>query len=106
MKLFRYQRKDGIVPISVWLNEVRDKTMQARIRMRLKRLATGNLGDIKPVGGGVSELRLHFGPGYRVYLAQCGSSWLLLLCGGTKSNQNNDIALAKKYFEDWKERRK
>ena len=106
MKLFRYQRQDGQVPFADWLNGIRDKATQARIRVRIQRLAAGNLGDIRPVGGGVSELRLHFGPGYRVYLAQQGSSWILLLCGGDKSSQQKDIQTARSYLKDWKERQK
>lgn len=106
MQWFRYQRRDGTVPFSGWLNGIRDKAVQARIRLRLQRLAAGNPGDIKAVGGGVSELRLHFGPGYRIYLAQRGSSWILLLCGGSKSSQRKDIQLAKDYLQDWKERQK
>ena len=77
MKLFRYQRQDGRVPFADWLNGLRDKRAQARIRLRLQRLAAGNPGDIKAVGGGVSELRLQFGPGYRVYVTQHGTSWVL-----------------------------
>ena len=106
LKLFRYQRADGRVPFTEWLNALRDKRAQARIRVRLQRLGAGNLGDIKTVGGGVSELRMPFGPGYRVYLAQQGSSWLLLLCGGDKSSQQKDIEIAKSYLKDWKERQK
>ena len=106
MKLFRYQRQDGRVPFTDWLNGLRDKRAQARIRLRLQRLVAGNLGDIKAVGGGVSELRLQFGPGYRVYVAQHGSSWILLLCGGDKSSQQKDIETAKRYLQDWKERQK
>ena len=104
MKIFRYQRQDGRVPFSEWLNGFRDKRAQARIRLRLQRLAAGNLGDIKAVGGGVSELRLQFGPGYRVYVAQHGASWILLLCGGDRSSQQKDIETAKRYLQDWKER--
>jgi len=106
LKLFRYQRADGRVPFTEWLNALRDKHSQARIRVRLQRLAVGNFGDIKTLGGGVSELRMFFGPGYRVYLAQQGSSWLLLLCGGDKSSQQKDIETAKRYLQDWKERQK
>jgi len=69
-----------------------------RARSNLARLAAGNTGDIKTVGGGVSELRTHFGPGYRVYVAQQGSSWILLLCGGDKSSQQKDIETAKRYL--------
>jgi len=104
MKLFRYQRKDGTVPFSDWLIGLRDKRAQAKIRVQLQRLAAGNLGDIKAVGGGVSELRIHLGPGYRVYLAQQGESWVLLLSGGDKSSQQKDIETAKSYLRDWKER--
>ena len=104
MKLYRYQRQDGRVPFSDWLNGLRDKRAQARIRIHLQRLAAGNMGDIRGVGGGVSELRMHFGPGYRAYLAQHGSSWILLLCGGDKSSQQKDIETAKRYLQDWKER--
>jgi len=106
MKLYRYQRENGRVPFSDWLNGIRDKGAQARIRIRLQRLVAGNPGDIRPVGKGVSELRLHFGPGYRVYLAQQGSSWILLLCGGDKSSQQKDIQTAKSYLTDWQERQK
>jgi len=106
MKLYRYKRTDGRVPFSDWLNGIRNKGAQARIRIRLQRLSAGNLGDIRSVGGGVSELRLHFGPGYRVYLAQQGSSWILLLCGGDKSSQQSDIQTARSYLTDWKERQK
>lgn len=106
MQLYRYQRRDGRVPFSDWLNGIRDKRAQARIRLRLQRLAAGNLGDIKAVGDGVSELRLHFGPGYRVYVAQQDSCWILLLCGGDKSSQQKDIETAKRYLQDWRERQK
>ena len=106
LELYRYQRKDGRVPFADWLKGLRDKRTQARIRLRLQRLAAGNLGDIKSVGEGVSELRMHFGPGYRVYLAQQGTSWILLLCGGDKSSQQKDIETARRYLQDWKERQK
>ena len=92
------------MPFSDWLNGLRDKRAQAQIRVRLQRLAAGNLGDIKAVGGGVSELRIHLGPGYRVYLAQHGEIWILLLSGGHKSSQQKDIETAKNYLRDWKER--
>lgn len=87
IQIFRYQRADGSEPFSEWLNSFRDKATQARIRVRLQRIAAGNLGDIKSVGNGVSELRMPFGSGYRVYLAQQDKTWVLLLCGGDKSSQ-------------------
>ncbi|WP_456300610.1 type II toxin-antitoxin system RelE/ParE family toxin [Thioalkalivibrio paradoxus] len=76
------------------------------MRVRLQRLAAGNPGDVKPIGGGVSELRLQFGAGYRIYLSQQGATWILLLCGGDKSSQQRDIAKAQRYLEDWKARQK
>jgi putative addiction module killer protein len=106
MQVFRYQKKDGTVPVSEWLRSIRDKAMQARIRLRLQRLAAGNPGDFKSIGHGLSELRLHFGSGFRVYFAQRGSSLILLLCGGDKSTQQKDISTAKDYLQDWKERQK
>lgn len=75
-----------------------------QIRMRLRRLEMGNPGDCVPVGEGVSELRIHLGPGYRVYFGQDGSQLVLLLCGGDKRSQATDIMRAKLMWKDWKER--
>lgn len=104
LKLYRYQRADGSEPFTDWLNGVRDKATQARIRVRLQRLAAGNPGDVQPVGGGVCELRFHFGAGYRIYLSQQGATWILLLCGGDKSSQRKDIAQAQAFLADWEAR--
>ncbi len=70
--------------------------------VRIERLATGNPGDVKPVGHGVSELRIDYGPGYRVYYLQRGSELILLLCGGDKSSQADDIELAQRIAADWR----
>lgn len=78
-----------------WLNDLRDTHGRVRILKRLDRLPDGNFGDAAPVGEGVSELRLHFGPGYRVYFVQRGVTIIILLCGGDKSSQADDIAMAK-----------
>lgn len=71
------------------------ETAKARIDIRLRRLSLGNSGDIRPVGEGVSELRIHYGPGYRIYLTRQGDTVVILLAGGDKSSQDQDIRLAK-----------
>lgn len=76
---------------------------RARIQIRIRRLSLGNFGDVKPVGDGLSELRIDHGPGYRVYLCQRGSALVLLLAGGTKRTQETDIAKAKKLAKEWEE---
>lgn len=78
-----------------WLMALRDLRARARIAERIRRLALGLKGDVKPVGDGVSELRVHYGPGYRVYLKEQGPVLVILLCGGDKSSQAKDIARAK-----------
>ena len=77
-----------------WFRRLRDVRAKARIDERIERLAAGNSGDVKPVGSGVSEMRIDYGPGYRVYFAQQGRTLVILLCGGDKSSQRNDIAKA------------
>lgn len=80
---------------SAWLDGLRDDRAKARIARRIDRLALGNPGDVKPVGEGVSELRIDYGPGYRVYFVQRGSVLIVLLCGGDKRTQDSDIRKAK-----------
>ena len=81
-----------------------DRTTRARILARIDRLALGNAGDFASVGDGVMELRLDFGPGYRLYYSKIGRMVLLLLCGGDKSTQKNDIIDAKTYLKDFRAR--
>src|SRR4051795_11740404 len=78
-----------------WLTGLRDERARARILKRLDRAQAGNLGDVAPVGEGVSEMRIFYGPGYRVYFVQRGSELIVLLCGGDKSSQGADIEEAK-----------
>ena len=80
---------------SEWLAGLRDHRARARILVRIRRLAEGNPGDVKPVGEGVSEMRLTYGPGYRIYYLSRGEQVVLLLCGGDKSTQDADIRAAK-----------
>lgn len=77
-----------------WIDGLRDRRAKARIQVRIDRVAAGLLGDVRPVGEGVSELRINYGPGYRVYLIQQGQQLILLLAGGDKSSQDRDIPLA------------
>ncbi len=79
---------------ATWFSALRDEQAVARISARLRRLALGNSGDVRPVGQGVSELRIDAGPGYRVYYKHAGLEIVLLLCGGDKSSQKRDIARA------------
>jgi putative addiction module killer protein len=80
---------------SKWYRKLRDRQAQSRILIRLRRLSLGNFGDAAPVGEGVSELRIHYGPGYRVYFVRRGGRIIILLGGGEKSTQDKDIAAAK-----------
>jgi len=79
---------------AVWLDGLSDLRARARIQVRIERLASGNPGDAAPVGGGVSELRIDYGPGYRVYYKQIGKAQIILLAGGGKSKQAEDIKVA------------
>lgn len=79
---------------SDWLSGLRDTRARAEVARRVRRLALGNPGDVKPVGEGVSELRIRYGPGFRVYFVQRGAVLVILLCGGNKSGQRRDIATA------------
>ncbi len=86
---------------AIWLRRLRDETARSRIQIRIRRLSLGNFGDVKSVGEGVSELRIDYGPGYRVYFVQRASVLVLLLVGGTKKTQVADIARAKRLKEEW-----
>ena len=79
-----------------WLNKLKDKIGKALINERISRIEDGNFGDCYPIGDGLSELRIHFGPGYRVYFKNTGKEIIILLCGGNKSTQERDIIKAKK----------
>jgi putative addiction module killer protein len=85
-----------------WLDKLKDPPGKARIIRRLDRLAAGNPGDVQPIGQGLSELRLHVGPGYRVYYLQEGDTLILLLCGGDKSTQQKDIEKAHELAAEWR----
>ncbi|MFK8251794.1 type II toxin-antitoxin system RelE/ParE family toxin [Ancylobacter terrae] len=88
---------------AAWFASLRDERARSRVLIRVRRLSLGNPGDVKPVGEGVSELRVDYGPGYRVYFAQRGEAFVLLLCGGDKRTQERDIARAKALAKQWRE---
>jgi putative addiction module killer protein len=85
---------------SAWLQALKDSRAKARIAARTRRLAFGNPGDVRPAGEGVSELRIDYGPGYRVYYLRRGAMLIVLLCGGDKSTQDKDIKLARKLAKE------
>ena len=89
-------------PFTDWLNSLHDRMTRRRILQRLLRVESGHYGDYKPVGEGVNELRLFFGPGYRIYFGEDGDSLVALLCGGDKDSQNRDIEQAHVYWQEYK----
>ena len=101
-----YVTTAGKVVFRDWFDGLRDRQAQARIRMRLVRLERGLLGDVEPCGEGVSELRIDWGPGYRVYFARAGREIVLLLMGGDKRTQSADIKKAKEHWHDYQQRKK
>jgi len=86
-----------------WLKNLKDQRARSLVFTRIKRLALGNPGDVKPVGEGISEIRIDYGPDYRIYYKDIGKEIIILLCGGDKSTQQADIAAAKKIVLDYKE---
>jgi len=101
-KIEIYVARSGKMPFVEWMESLRDSKARAQVKIRLDRMRFGNLGDCKSVGDGVFELRIKFGPGYRVYLGQVGNRVILLLCAGDKSTQFKDIQKAKEYWIDYR----
>src|SRR5262245_48593011 len=104
LKILQYQTARGRQPLAEWLAELTDTTGRARITARLDRLQAGLRGDWKCVGGPVCELRIDYGPAYRVYYVEDRSGFVLLLCGGTKQTQAKDIEKAHAYWKDFQAR--
>jgi putative addiction module killer protein len=105
MEVRRYLTASGDDPVSRWLKRLEDSKGHAGILRRIDRLSRGNFGDCKPCDAGVWELRIDFGPGYRLYYAKQQESIVLLLCAGTKSTQARDIELAVARWREFKVRR-
>ena len=104
IEVFRYVTESGQEVIREWLDDLHDARAVTKIIMRMDRLADGNFGDCKPLRDGVWELRIDYGPGYRVYYAMVGRTCVLLLCGGDKRKQSGDINRAIEYLKDYKRR--
>lgn len=104
IEIRRYVTRTGEDVIGEWLAGLRDVQARARIAARIDRLSLGNFGDCRPLREGVSELRIDWGPGYRVYYAMVGRMCVLLLCGGDKRKQSSDIDRAIDYLQNYKER--
>ena len=98
-----YQTPNAREPFTEWFESIQNQETRDRIQKRLDRLALGNFGDCRTVGGGVFELRIHFGAGYRVYFGEVDNTIVLLLCGGDKSSQTRDIERARNYWLEYKE---
>ena len=98
---YLYQSPSGRCPFEEWLEPLRDIRGRAKIRARIARVRAGNLGKCESVGKGVFELKIDFGPGYRVYFGQVGDTLVILLCGGDKSTQAKDIKTAHEYWVDY-----
>ncbi|MGA8430033.1 MAG: type II toxin-antitoxin system RelE/ParE family toxin [Candidatus Sulfotelmatobacter sp.] len=104
MEIRRYLTASGRDVFGEWLRALKDVRARARIVARIDRLSVGNFGDCKPLRGGLFELRIDCGPGYRVYYAIIGGACMLLLCGGDKGRQSSDIERALEYLKDYRER--
>lgn len=104
--ILTYETAHGDIPLELWLRQLRDREARLRIMRRIQRMSFGNFGDHHGVGNGLSELRIDYGPGYRVYYFQDGKTLILLLCAGDKRTQNADIDRAKVYKNDYERRKK
>ena len=105
IELEEYLSADGAAPFTDWLEQLRDGMARVRVVKRLTRMKAGLLGDWKAVGAGVIELREDYGPGYRIYCARHGDKLIVLLAGGDKRSQQQDIEHAQSYWQDWKRRK-
>ena len=101
-ELVFYADENGNEPFQLWLDDLRDAKNRRRILSRLVRVQQGNYGDVEPIGEGLSELRFFFGAGYRVYFGEDAGNIVVILCGGDKSSQSQDIENAKAYWQEYK----
>ncbi len=100
--ILSFTTQEGSSPFEEWVSQLRDRCAKARIYTRIDRVRLGNFGDCRSVGGGVYELRIDYGPGYRVYFGLIGAAAVLLLCGGGKPTQRRDIERAHQCWKEFK----
>ncbi len=105
-ELVFYADENGNEPFQLWLDDLRDAKNRRRIISRLVRVQQGNYGDVEPIGEGLSELRFFFGAGYRVYFGEDAGNIVVILCGGDKSSQSQDIENAKAYWQEYQDNAK
>jgi len=105
IKVVQYETENGYCPFAEWFDEL-DARVAVKVRAVIARMETGNKGDVKSVGEGVSERRIDYGPGYRLYFGKDGDTLVILLNGGTKKRQQRDIDDAKQFWKDYKRRKK
>lgn len=105
IKTLEYECEDGTKPFKQWFDSL-SSVIALKIRTAVARMKNGNFSNVKSVGNGVSERKIDFGPGYRIYFAKDGDNLIILLGGGTKKRQQSDINEAKKYWKDYKDRKK
>lgn len=106
LRVILYRTVEGFEPFTEWLEDLTDTATSEAVRRRIDRVSVGNFGDFRAVGEGVLELRLHIGPGVRVYCARFGSTVVVLLLGGTKRTQRSDIRNAILHWKDFKRRQR
>lgn len=106
IQIVNYLTENGRSPFEKCFNSLKDRKAKQKIRLRLDSVQLGNLGDYKSLGDGIFELRIDYGGGYRIYYGQENLTIILLLCGGDKSTQKQDINQAKKYWKDYENHRK
>ncbi len=101
-ELFYYQTGNHKIPFKEWFESIRDVNAKAVIDAKIRRLSSGNFGNCKSVGSGVMELKIDYGPGHRVYFARAGRQIILLLCGGDKGTQKQDIQTAHAFWQSYR----
>ncbi|MBS0622982.1 MAG: type II toxin-antitoxin system RelE/ParE family toxin [Verrucomicrobia bacterium] len=104
MEIEFYRTISGRNPFDDWFEGIREMHTRSKILTRLDRLKLGNFGDCKAIGDGIAELRIHYGPGIRIYYSKIGNKVILLLCGGDKDSQTKDISKAKEYLKEYQSR--